>query len=52
MPPGDDLAGEANVDTAWLAPFHDLVGRAAEAGHGDHGISAFTEVLGKPARQP
>ncbi|MFS1299880.1 NAD(P)-dependent oxidoreductase [Streptosporangium longisporum] len=48
----DDLAGETNVDTAWLAPLHDLVRRAAEAGHGDHSISALTEVLRKPARQP
>ncbi|MEV4189010.1 NAD(P)-binding domain-containing protein [Streptosporangium canum] len=48
----EDLAREANVDTAWLAPLHDLVRRAVEAGHGDHSISALTEVLRKPARQP
>lgn len=47
----DDLAKEANVDTTWLAPLHDLVRRAAEAGHGDHSISALTEVLRKPARR-
>jgi 3-hydroxyisobutyrate dehydrogenase-like beta-hydroxyacid dehydrogenase len=41
----DDLATETNVDTTWLAPVHDLVRRAAEAGHGDHSISALTEVL-------
>lgn len=46
-----DLAKETNVDTAWLAPLHDLVRRAADAGHGDHSISALTEVLRKPARQ-
>ncbi|MEU6713983.1 NAD(P)-binding domain-containing protein [Nonomuraea sp. NPDC046802] len=44
----EDLAKETNVDTAWLAPLHDLVRRAAEAGHGDHSISALTEVLRKP----
>ncbi|MEW1838411.1 hypothetical protein AB0392_10695 [Nonomuraea angiospora] len=48
----EDLARETNVDTAWLAPLHDLVRRAAEAGHGDHSISALTEVLRKSARQP
>ncbi|MEV0195934.1 NAD(P)-binding domain-containing protein [Nonomuraea sp. NPDC050691] len=48
----EDLSKETNVDTAWLAPLHDLVRRAAEAGHGEHSISALTEVLRKPARQP
>ncbi|MEU8358090.1 NAD(P)-binding domain-containing protein [Nonomuraea sp. NPDC048882] len=48
----EDLAKETNVDTAWLAPLHDLVRRAAEAGYGDQSISALTEVLRKPARQP
>ncbi|MFH8499686.1 NAD(P)-dependent oxidoreductase [Streptomyces coeruleorubidus] len=43
----DDLAEETNVDTAWLAPLHDLVRRAAEAGHGEHSVSALTEVLRK-----
>ncbi|MDP9869586.1 MULTISPECIES: NAD(P)-dependent oxidoreductase [Streptosporangium] len=46
-----DLARETGVDTAWLAPLYELVRRAAEAGHGDHSISALTEVLRKPARQ-
>ncbi len=44
-----DLAVEANVDTTWLAPLHDLVRRAVAAGHGDHSVSALTEVLRKPA---
>ncbi|ACZ87862.1 NAD(P)-dependent oxidoreductase [Streptosporangium roseum] len=44
-----DLTKETNVDTAWLAPLNDLVVRAAQAGHGDHSISALTEVLRKPA---
>lgn len=42
-----ELSEETNVDTAWLAPLHDLVNRAADAGHGDHSISALTEVLRK-----
>ncbi|MER6713534.1 NAD(P)-binding domain-containing protein [Streptomyces sp. NPDC000877] len=44
-----DLAEETNVDTAWLAPLHDLLRRAAEAGHGRHSIAALTEVLRKGA---
>ncbi|TDD22682.1 NAD(P)-dependent oxidoreductase [Nonomuraea diastatica] len=48
----EDLTRETNVDTDWLAPLYDLVRRAAEAGHGEHSISALTEVLRKPARQP
>ncbi|MGI5170100.1 NAD(P)-dependent oxidoreductase [Spirillospora sp. CA-253888] len=44
----EDLGREANVETAWLAPLHDLVKRAAEAGHGEHSISALVEVLKKP----
>ncbi|MET8336389.1 NAD(P)-binding domain-containing protein [Streptosporangium canum] len=47
-----DLTTETNVDTTWLAPLHDLVRRAAQAGHGNHSISALTEVLREPARQP
>lgn len=47
----EDLSEEANVDTAWLAPLHDLVRRAAEAGHGEHSISALTEVLRKDERR-
>ncbi|WP_371583234.1 NAD(P)-dependent oxidoreductase [Streptomyces sp. NBC_01314] len=46
-----ELAEETNVDVAWLAPLHDLVERAAAAGHGDHSISALTEVLRKPAQK-
>ncbi len=45
----DDLAEETNVDTAWLAALHDLLRRAAEAGHGGHSIAALTEVLRKGA---
>ncbi len=44
----EELTRETNVDTAWLAPLHDLVKRAVEAGHGDHSISALTEVLRQP----
>ncbi|MBH5333559.1 NAD(P)-dependent oxidoreductase [Streptomyces pactum] len=44
-----DLAEETGVDVSWLAPLHDLVRRAAEAGHGDHSISALTEILREPA---
>ncbi|MFI6478781.1 NAD(P)-dependent oxidoreductase [Nonomuraea sp. NPDC050663] len=46
----EDLAKETNVDTAWLAPLHGLVRRAAEAGYGDQSISALTEVLRNPVR--
>jgi 3-hydroxyisobutyrate dehydrogenase-like beta-hydroxyacid dehydrogenase len=45
-----ELTKETNVDTAWLAPLHGLVERAAAAGHGDHSISALTEVLRMPAQ--
>ncbi|MFC9971039.1 NAD(P)-dependent oxidoreductase [Spirillospora sp. NPDC127200] len=44
----EDLGRETNVETAWLAPLYDLVERAAEAGHGEHSISALVEVLRKP----
>ncbi|MGY1584214.1 NAD(P)-dependent oxidoreductase [Streptomyces sp. MN13] len=40
-----ELAEEADLDTSWHEPFHDLLQRAAEAGHGEHSISALTEVL-------
>ncbi|WP_181787249.1 NAD(P)-dependent oxidoreductase [Streptomyces phytophilus] len=40
-----ELAREANLDMEWHKPFHDLLQRAADAGHGDHSISALTEVL-------
>ncbi|MFF5252872.1 NAD(P)-dependent oxidoreductase [Streptomyces leeuwenhoekii] len=45
-----ELTEEADVDTAWLAPLHGLVERAVVAGHGDHSISALTEVLRMPRR--
>jgi 3-hydroxyisobutyrate dehydrogenase-like beta-hydroxyacid dehydrogenase len=45
-----ELGEEAHLDVAWQAPLHDLVRRAVEAGHGDHSISALTEVLARPAR--
>ncbi|MET9951823.1 NAD(P)-binding domain-containing protein [Streptomyces sp. NPDC006339] len=44
-----ELTEEANLDAEWHRPFHDLLRRAVEAGHGDHSISALTEVLRKPA---
>ncbi|RCV57762.1 NAD(P)-dependent oxidoreductase [Marinitenerispora sediminis] len=44
-----DLTEETNVDTDWLAPLHELVKRAAAAGHGEHSVSALTEVLRTPA---
>ncbi|AZM49730.1 hydroxyacid dehydrogenase [Streptomyces sp. WAC 06738] len=47
----EELTRETNVDTAWLTPLHDLVARAAAAGHAEHSISALTEVLRKPAQQ-
>ncbi|MFC4562441.1 NAD(P)-dependent oxidoreductase [Nocardiopsis mangrovi] len=46
----EDLRRETNVDTDWLAPLNDLVRRAAAAGHGEHSISALTEVLRQPGR--
>ncbi|GII90728.1 NAD(P)-dependent oxidoreductase [Sinosporangium siamense] len=48
----EDLVKETNVDTSWVAPLNDLVRRAVEAGHGEHSISALTEVLRGPVRQP
>ncbi|SDT02810.1 hypothetical protein SAMN04515669_2575 [Jiangella sp. DSM 45060] len=39
---------DAKVDHAWLQPLHDLVRKAAAAGHGDDSIAALTEVLGVP----
>ncbi|MER7129524.1 NAD(P)-dependent oxidoreductase [Streptosporangium saharense] len=47
----EDLSRETDVDTAWLVPLYDLLRRAAEAGHGEHSISALTEVLGKAERR-
>ncbi|WP_374208448.1 NAD(P)-dependent oxidoreductase [Streptomyces lincolnensis] len=46
----EELGKEANLDTGWHKPFHDLLERAVEAGHGDHSISALTEVLKNPAQ--
>ncbi|MFE9046371.1 NAD(P)-dependent oxidoreductase [Streptomyces sp. NPDC007818] len=43
------LGAETGVDTTWLAPLHELVRRAADAGHGEDSIAALTEVLRKPA---
>lgn len=45
----EELGKEAGLDMSWHKPFHDLLRRAVEAGHGDHSISALTEVLKKPA---
>ncbi|MFF2774288.1 NAD(P)-dependent oxidoreductase [Streptomyces sp. NPDC058052] len=44
-----ELEKETGVDSGWLAPMHDLVRRAAEAGHGEDSIAALTELLRKPA---
>ncbi|MGW2205996.1 MULTISPECIES: NAD(P)-dependent oxidoreductase [unclassified Streptomyces] len=41
------FAEEAGLDAEWHKPFHDLLTRAVEAGHGDHSIAALTEVLTK-----
>ncbi|QUH02098.1 NAD(P)-dependent oxidoreductase [Saccharopolyspora erythraea] len=46
-----DLTEETNVDTAWLAPLHELLKRAAAVGHGDHSVSALTEVLRNSAQK-
>ncbi|NDU77160.1 NAD(P)-binding domain-containing protein [Actinomadura sp. DSM 109109] len=48
IPYDEALGREANVDTSWLSPLHHLLRRAVEAGHGDHSISALTEVLKRP----
>ncbi|MFD9033695.1 NAD(P)-dependent oxidoreductase [Streptomyces sp. NPDC059567] len=44
----EEFGREAGLDVEWLGPFHELLQRAVEAGHGEHSISALTEVLGKP----
>jgi len=36
---------EEGVDVDWQRPLHDLVRRAAEAGHGDRSIAVLTELL-------
>lgn len=46
----EELGKEANLDMAWHRPFHDLLERAVEAGHGDHSVSALTEILRAPVR--
>lgn len=45
----EELGKEANLDVSWQRPVHELLERAVAAGHGDHSISALTEVLKKPA---
>jgi hypothetical protein len=47
IPYDEELGREADLDTTWHAPFHDLLRRAVAAGHGEHSISALTEVLKK-----
>ncbi|WP_411079899.1 NAD(P)-dependent oxidoreductase [Streptomyces sp. cmx-18-6] len=44
-----EFAEEANLDVEWHQPFHDLLRRAVDAGHGGHSVSALTEVLKRPA---
>ncbi|MFD3820372.1 NAD(P)-dependent oxidoreductase [Streptomyces rubiginosohelvolus] len=44
----EELGKEANLDVGWHKGFHDLLRRAVDAGHGDHSISALTEVLRNP----
>ncbi|ELS50274.1 NAD(P)-dependent oxidoreductase [Streptomyces viridochromogenes] len=46
----EELGKEANLDMGWHKPFHDLLKRAVEAGHGDHSISALTEILKHPGQ--
>ncbi|TDD65707.1 NAD(P)-dependent oxidoreductase [Jiangella aurantiaca] len=41
-----EFAREAGIDDSWLRPLHDLVRKAAAAGHGEGSIAAVTEVLG------
>ncbi|MFG3257592.1 NAD(P)-dependent oxidoreductase [Streptomyces sp. NPDC048172] len=45
----EELGKEAALDVGWHRPFHELLERAVAAGHGDHSISALTEVLKKPS---
>ncbi|RJL23094.1 NAD(P)-dependent oxidoreductase [Bailinhaonella thermotolerans] len=40
-----EFSRELGLDDAWMAPLHDLLRRAAEAGYGEHNISALTEVI-------
>ncbi|MFF7311202.1 NAD(P)-binding domain-containing protein [Streptomyces sp. NPDC008137] len=46
----EELGKEANLDVGWHKPFHGLLERAVEAGHGDHSISALTEILKNPVQ--
>ncbi|MFK0251890.1 NAD(P)-dependent oxidoreductase [Amycolatopsis azurea] len=39
---------EEGVNVDWQRPMHDLVRRAAEAGHGDRSIAVLTELLSRP----
>ncbi|MGW6567269.1 NAD(P)-dependent oxidoreductase [Streptomyces sp. NPDC054975] len=49
---GDEEFGmEAGLDVAWQKPFHELLRRAVDAGHGEQSISALTEVLRKPGQE-
>jgi 3-hydroxyisobutyrate dehydrogenase-like beta-hydroxyacid dehydrogenase len=43
-----DLARETGIDASWQAPLWELIHRAAERGHGEHSITAVTEVLREP----
>ncbi|MFF9017984.1 NAD(P)-dependent oxidoreductase [Streptomyces sp. NPDC014870] len=43
----EEFAREAGLDTGWHEPFQELLRRAEAAGHGEHSITALTEVLGK-----
>src|SRR5690606_41384747 len=41
----DGFGEEAGLDVEWHRPFHDLLRRAVEDGHGEHSIAAVTELL-------
>lgn len=43
-----EFSRETGVDVSWAAPLHDLVRRAADAGHADHSIASLVEVLRTP----
>lgn len=43
----EEFGAEAGLDVAWHKPFQELLRRAVDAGHGDHSISALTEVLSR-----
>ncbi|MEU9864579.1 NAD(P)-binding domain-containing protein [Streptomyces sp. NPDC047971] len=44
----EEFAREAGLDVGWHRPFRELLERAVEAGHGEHSVSALTEVLAEP----